>query len=160
MKNYKMLIAIIGLCLGFIQTSTAQESKKEIAKTAVFSGRIYRSDTKSGLPNVRIILLDEKKSEAKDNSLETKTDEKGNFKFENIIAGKYTVSIQAVFDKEEDVPCQLLIGKLDIPNSQLLILTEKGKKVEQIFIKGFEFKKGKEVKKEIDLVCKSLFGKQ
>lgn len=110
------------------------------------------------MPNVVIFLFDEKKSEKQNDSVETKTDEKGNFLIENVKPGKYTIIIEATFDREEDVPCQLLMGKTDEPNSTLIVETKDGKKIEHIYIKGFSFKAGKEVKKEFDLVCKSMFG--
>lgn len=126
---------------------------------ASFNGNIFRSDTKAGVPNVRVILLDEKKSGKQNNSTETTTDDKGDFLFSDIKPGKYTLAIEAVFDHEEDVPCQLLIGKVDEPNSSVLVETKEGKEIEHIFVKGFTVKAGKEIRKEIDLVCKSLFGK-
>jgi len=113
---------------------------------------------KSGVANVRVILLDEKKSDNQDNSVETKTDEKGNFAIDRVKSGRYTVIIEAIFDKEEDVPCQLLMGKIDEPNSSLIVETKNNKRIEHIFIKNFSVKEGKEIKKEFDLVCKSMFG--
>lgn len=155
MKNFKLLTLFIFAFLLFSASISAQ--KKE--KIAVFKGKVMRSDTKQPVAKVKISLLNEKKSEKQDNLVETETDEEGNFIFNGLKVGKYTISIRAVFDKEEDVPCQLLMGKINEPNSQLLVLTEGKQKVEQIFIKGFSVKAGKEINKEFDLVCKSLFGK-
>lgn len=157
MKILKTLTFFGAVFLLFSMPAAAQDSKTK--KATVFSGRIMRSDTNKAVPNVKIALLDEKKSDEKDNSAQAETDADGKFLFENVKPGKYTISIRAVFDREEDVPCQLLMGKIDEPNSQLLIITEDGKKVEQIFIKGFSVKEGKEIVKEFDLVCKSVFGK-
>lgn len=154
MKNFKLLTLFIFAFLIFSTSVSAQ--KKE--KIAVFKGKVMRSDTKQSVAKVKISLLDEKKSEKQNNSVETETDDEGNFVFDGLKAGKYTISIRAVFEKEEDVPCQLLMGKINEPNSQLLVLTEGKQKVEQIFIKGFSVKAGKEIIKEFDLVCKSLFG--
>jgi hypothetical protein len=155
MKIIKILTFFTLAFLFFSVSASAQ--KKE--KVTVFKGKVVRSDTKQVVPKVKISLLDEKKSDKQDNSVETETDEEGNFVFNNLKAGKYTISIRAFYEKEEDVPCQLLMGKIDEPNSQLLVITEKNQKVEQIFIKGFSVKAGKEITKEFDLVCKSLFGK-
>jgi hypothetical protein len=157
MKILKPLLFFTLTFLVFSATVSAQDSKEK--KATVFKGKVMRSDTNKAVPKVKILLMDEKKSDEKDNSVQTETDADGKFLFDSIKPGKYTISIRAVFEKEEDVPCQLLMGKIDEPNSQLLILTEDGKKVEQIFIKGFSVKEGKEIVKEYDLVCKSLFGK-
>lgn len=156
MKFHKQLL-ILTILLFSISIS-AQDSKKN-EKVTVFKGRVMRSDTKRPVAKVEILLMDEKKSEKQDNSVRTETDEEGNFVFNDLKAGKYTISIRAFFDNEEDVPCQLLMGKIDEPNSQLLVVTEKDKKVEQIFIKGFSVNAGKEITREFDLVCQSLFGK-
>jgi hypothetical protein len=146
------IVSILFLVLFCIQTGFSQD------KVTSFSGKVLRSDTKAAVADVKIVLLDEKKSDKQDNSVETKTDEKGNFLIENVKPGKYTIIIEATFDREEDVPCQLLMGKIDEPNSSLIVETKNGKKIEHIFIKGFSIKAGKEIKKEYDLVCKSMFG--
>ena len=156
MKNLQTTCILCFCILFFIQADLAQDSKK--GKAASFTGRIFRSDMKSGVANVRVLLLDEKKSENQDNSVETKTDEKGNFAIDQVKSGRYTVIIEAIFDKEEDVPCQLLMGKIDEPNSSLIVETKNNKRIEHIFIKNFSVKEGKEIKKEFDLVCKSMFG--
>ncbi len=140
------------------QMTVAQKGEGKKAKTATFTGAVTRSDTKQSVSGVKILLMDEKRSDKQDNSVETVTGEDGKFSFDELKAGKYTISIRASFDNEKDVPCQLLMGKIDEPNSQLLILTEGDKKIEQIFIKGFSVKAGKTIHKEFDLVCKSLFG--
>lgn len=155
MKMYK--ISLLFLLSIFLFSFAVSAQKTE--KTAVFKGKVTRSDTKKGVAKVKILLMDEKKSEKRDNSVQTETDENGNFVFNDLKAGKYTISIRAFFDKEEDVPCRLLMGKISEPNSKLLVVTEKNQKVEQIFIEGFSVKAGKEINKEFDLVCKSLFGK-
>ena len=159
MKILKSLIFLTLTLLLFSFSISAQDSKEKKEKTAVFKGKIIRSDKNEGVAKVKILLMDEKKSEKQDNSVQTETDNEGNFILENIKPGKYTISIRAYFENEEDVPCQLLMGKIKEPNSQLLIITENKYKVEQIFIKGFNIKTGKEINKEYDLVCQSLFGK-
>lgn len=159
MKTLKILTVLTFTLLLFSSAVLAQDSKQKNEKTAVFKGRIFRSDRNQPVEKVRILLMDDKKSGDKDNSVQMETDKDGKFLFENLKPGKYTISIRAVFDKEEDVPCQLLMGKIDEPDSSLLVITEGGKKIEQIFIKNFSVKGGKEINKEYDLVCKSLFGK-
>ena len=159
MKSLKLLMLVITVFLLFSVSGLAQESKAKNEKVTVFKGRVMRSDTKQPVAKVKIQLMDEKKSDTQDNSALTETDSDGNFIFNDLKPGKYTISIRAYFDREEDVPCQLLMGKINEPNSQLLVITEDKKRVEQIFIKNFSVKAGKEINKEFDLVCKSLFSK-
>lgn len=156
MKKLNILGVLFFGLLFCVQSGFSQNAKKD--KITSFSGKVFRSDTKSAVADVVIFLLDEKKSENQDNSVETKTDKEGKFSFESVKPGKYTIIIEATFDREEDVPCQLLMGKTDEPNSSLIVETKGGKKIEHIYIKGFAFKAGKVIKKEFDLVCKSMFG--
>lgn len=147
-----LLFFIAALC-GHLGVVKAQD------KVASFEGKLFRSDTDKPIANARVLLLDEKKSEKQNNSQETQTDEGGNFSFERVAAGKYTISIRVAYDKEEEVPCRFLIGKLKgEKDSALLILSEGDKKIYQIFIKGFSVKSGKNITKEYDLVCVSAFG--
>jgi hypothetical protein len=151
-----LLFFVIALC-GHFALLNAQDKSKD--KVASFKGKLFRSDTKQPIANARVMLLDDKRSDKQDNSQEVKSDAGGNFTFDSVAAGKYTLSIRVVYDKEEDVPCQLLIGKLKgEKDSQLLVISEDGKKIYQIFIKGFTVKANKDITKEYDLVCVSAFG--
>ena len=151
-----LLFFILALC-GHFAVVNAQDKSKD--KVASFKGKLFRSDTSKPIANARVILLDDKKSEKQNNSQETQTDAEGNFSFDRVVAGKYTVSIRVAYDNEEDVPCQLLLGKLKgEKDSQLLVITEGNKKIYQVFIKGFSVKAKKNITKEYDLVCVSAFG--
>jgi len=128
-------------------------------KTTTMKGKVFRSDTKQPIANAHIILLDEKKSDKKDNSIDTKTDEQGNYSFPNVAAGTYTVSIRAWYPTQDDAPCQLLAAKTADKNSAVVVAADKDKFVQQVFIKGFSVKAGKEIVKDFDFMCKSLFEK-
>ncbi len=148
-KGILVIVAILAVCL----TTSAQD------KTGSFKGKLFRSDTKAPLAGARVLLLDAKKSDTKDNSVEATTDVDGKFMFPTIAAGKYTISIRIAYDREEDVPCQLLMGRLKTEkNSKLLVLTEGNKKIYQVFIEGFSVKAGKQIDKDYDLSCVSMFG--
>jgi hypothetical protein len=147
---------LVALC-GHFTVAVAQDKGKD--KVASFKGRLFRSDTNTAVANARVILLDDNKSDKKDNSQEVKSDADGNFSFDSVVAGKYTLSIRVTYENEEDVPCQLLFGKITgEKNSQLLVISEAGKKIYQIFIKEFTVKPNKNITKEYDLVCVSAFG--
>ena len=151
-----LLVSILALC-GNPALVDGQDKSKE--KVASFKGKLFRSDTNKPIPDARVILLDEKKSDKKDRSQDAKSDTDGKFSFDRVEAGQYTIAIRVVYDKEEDVPCQLLMGKLKgEKESQLLVITEGSKKIYQIFIKGFTVKANKDITKEFDLACISAFG--
>jgi hypothetical protein len=151
-----ILLSIAALC-GHFALVGAQDKSKE--KVASFKGKLFRSDTKQPIANAQVILLDEKKSDKQDHSQDVKSDAEGNFAFEKVAAGKYTLAIRVVYDKEEDVPCQLLLGKLKgEKESSVLVISEGGKKIYQIFIKDFTVKANRDITKEYDVACVSAFG--
>jgi hypothetical protein len=157
-KSLKIAVLLFAIGLfGHFAIVKGQDKSNE--KVASFNGKLFRSDTDKPIVNARVILIDEKKSERQNNSLEVSTGADGTFTFERVVAGKYTLSIRVVYDKEEEVPCQFLMGKLNgEKDSQLLVITENDKKIYQIFIKGFTVKANKNITKEYDLVCISAFG--
>lgn len=127
-------------------------------KTVSMKGKVFRSDTKAPIPDATLLLMDENKSSAKDNTVEAKTDEQGNYVFEKVVPGKYTVSIRAWYKTQEDAPCQLLMAKTADKGSMVMVARDKNEFVQQVFIKGFSVKAGKEVVKDFDFACKSMFG--
>jgi Carboxypeptidase regulatory-like domain len=96
-------------------------------KTTSMKGKVFRSDTKQPIANGVIILLDQKKSDKQDNSIDTKTDDQGNYSFPNVSAGTYTISIRAWYTTQEDAPCQLLIAKTADKNSTVAVMRDKDK---------------------------------
>jgi hypothetical protein len=127
-------------------------------KTVSLKGKVIRSDTKQPIANALIVLLDEKKSEKQDNSVEAKSNEEGNYVFEKLAPGKYTVSIRAWYATQEDAPCQLLMAKTSDKGSTVMVARDKDRFVQQVFIKGFTVKAGKDIVRDFDFACKSMFG--
>jgi hypothetical protein len=149
---------LISLCLLLLLLSTSSFADDK-PKTSSMKGRIFRSDTKQPIANAQIILLDKSKAKDKNNSIDTTTDEQGNYNFPAIAADTYIVSIRAWYPREEDTPCQLLAAKTADKNSSVVIMQDKGKYLQQVFIDNFSVKAGKEVVKDFDFACKSLFEK-
>jgi len=65
-----LLLALLLISLG-VGASFADDSQKTVS----VKGKIFRSDTKEPIANALILLLDEKKSDKHDNSVEARTDE-------------------------------------------------------------------------------------
>jgi hypothetical protein len=65
-------------------------------KTTSMKGKVFRSDTNQPIANAQIVLLDEKKSDKQDNSIDTKTDGQGNYSFPTVASGVYTVHSRLV----------------------------------------------------------------
>lgn len=158
MNKFPVLILLAALLYSVAEMPGIATGKAE-EKFAVVKGTIYRVDKDHPAAEARITLLDEKKSGGKDNSVEAETDSHGNFVFEKVAEGKYTVSIRTWHKTQKDVPCQFLAAKTKDKNSSLVVMQDKDKFVEQIFIKDFSIKAGKENVKEFDIACQSLFAK-
>lgn len=155
----KALSLIFALSLLFLASQVSGDARnKSKGKTATLKGRVYREDKDHPVADAVLVLLDEKKSKDRDNSVEAKTDAQGDFVFENVAEGKYTVSIRTWHNSQEDVPCQLLMAKTKDKDSMVIVARDKDKFVEQIFIKGFPVKAGKENVKDFDIACKRMFG--
>jgi Carboxypeptidase regulatory-like domain len=184
MRKHLQLLAIavfVTTLCGQLSLTTAQDKSKD--KVASFKGRVFRSDTKQSFPNAQVVLTDEKKSEKRDNSQETHTDAGGNFSFDRVVAGKYTLTIRAEFEKEDDVPCRMNLSKLsnntdpstaaiaqilsqnvtmdvEVKNGKdkmlISVKPEDKKFIEQIQIKGLTLKASESAAREFDLVCPGL----
>jgi predicted phage tail protein len=152
--NIRKLFALGALFLVMCTLSRATDQPK----TTSLNGKVFLSATKQPVANATIILLDEKKSDKRDNSVETQTDAEGNYSFTQVAAGTYTVSIRAWYPTQEAAPCQLLMAKTAEKNSTMMVARDKNEFVQQLFIKGFSIKAGKEMTKDFDFTCKSMFG--
>jgi hypothetical protein len=152
MKSTLIVLLLASLFVG------GQMKKEGEEKIAVIRGKVYRSDTNQPIANAEISFLDEKKSEKQDNSADTRADAEGNYTI-RVREGRYTVAIRSGYKKQEDAPCQLLMGKTRDKNSMIMIMRDREIFYQQLFIKEFSVKAGKEINKDFDFVCKSLFEK-
>ena len=148
--------ALIAICFALGLPGTSVPATTAQAKFSVVKGTVYRGDKSRPAAGAIIVLLDEKAGGG-GNSIETKADEEGNYVFERVAEGRYTVGIQTRHSRKEDVPCQLLVAKTKDKNSTVVILADKETYVEQIFIQGFSIKAGKEIGRDFDIACKSAF---
>ena len=154
--NTSRFPTVLGLLLLTFSVSTFAGDQ---TKTVSMKGKVFRSDTNQPIANAVIVLLNEKKSDKQNTSVDTKTDDQGNYSFPNVTAGVYTVSIRAWYPTQEDAPCQFLMAKTADKNSSVVVARDKDKFVQQVFIKGFAIKAGKEITKDFDFACKSMFAK-
>jgi hypothetical protein len=157
MRKFLSIVFVIAVLFSLSSIPGDAENKSK-DKFAVLKGRVYREDKDHPVADALIVLLDDKKPGAEGNSVEAKTDAQGNFVFEKVTEGKYTISIRTWHNSQEDVPCQLLLAKTKDKDSSLVVMKDKDKFVEQIFIKGFSVKAGKEVVRDFDIACKGMFG--
>ncbi len=149
----------IAWVMAFMAAGLALAGKTNASgKTSTVKGTLYRGDKSHPVSGATIILLDERKSQNSDRTVDTKADENGKFQFPSVAESDYTVSIRTWYDRQEDVPCQLLMAKTKDKNSTVVVVHDHGKYVEQVFIRGFSIKGGKDIAKDFDIACSSMFG--
>ncbi len=155
MKNLGSFAMLMLLC-SFATVNLAGQQASSKAELGIIKGKVFRSDMNEPISNSYILLMQDKDSSAEVEHFDVRTDENGNYHFNNIPTGKYTVSIYAWFSKKSDAPCQ---------NSSKAKIVDKGKvKVEWqyksnafmeiVTIKGFSVEGNREMVKNFDLVCK------
>jgi hypothetical protein len=148
-----LLISVVGL------GSTVLGYKRLTGTPSTFQGKLFRSDTNGPVAGAKLALMPVKASNGHEPALETSTGADGTFAFEQVPEGKYTLSMSAVYDTEDAVPCKLLMGKIKgEKDSVIVVMSKNGKYNYQVFIKGLVFKSGKALTKEYDLACVSAFG--
>jgi hypothetical protein len=150
------MVTVISM-LGGLATVAPGIKAQAKEKVAIVKGTVYRGDKEHRVAGATLVLLDEKAG-GRGNSVEANADENGNYTFDRVVEGKYTISIRTWYDRAEDVPCQLLAAKTKDKDSTLIVIKDKAKYVEQVLIKGFAVKANKEISRDFDIACKTLFG--
>lgn len=140
-------VAMLGLAAAKMAVATSKPSSVK--------GSIYRGDKSHPVSGAVIVFLDQKHS---GEGFGTKTDENGSYEIPNVIEGRYTVSIRTWHDRQEDVPCKLLLAKTKDKGSSVLVLYDQGKYVEQIFVEGFSVSSGKPIERDFDITCIGMWG--
>ena len=151
---------IVGLIASIALMTVVSINAGQTNTSVILKGKVFLSDKKHPVANAAIQLLPDKKSDDRPGA-ETKTNENGDYQFNNLAAGKYSVYIKSFYKRHEDVPCQLLLGKTKDDNSTLVVLDQDGQIIQQVMIKSFSVKAGKdkEILKDFDITCSPVFGK-
>ncbi|MEO6392535.1 MAG: carboxypeptidase-like regulatory domain-containing protein [Pyrinomonadaceae bacterium] len=155
----QILISAVAVIALFVAAQTPGDAHiRASGKTSSFKGKIFLGDKTHSIADAEIMLMDDKKSDKQNNTVETKTDAEGNFSFASVAEGKYTVSIRSWYNTQEEAPCQFLVAKTKDKESSVIVMKDKDKFVQQIFINNFTVKGGKEIVRDFDIVCHSMFG--
>ena len=155
MKYSRMLATFILLCLFATSIIEGQHQEPNKAKSCTIKGKVFRSDSNEAISNSYILLIQEKDSPTQVEHFDVRTDGTGDYRFKEVPAGKYTVSIYAWFPAKGDVPCRnspeaktVGAGKVTVEwqwKSQAFM--------EVVTINGFSVEAGQERVKDFDLVC-------
>lgn len=150
-------IAVVVLVLvtmpNIVSRSNAQIAASE---SATLGGRVFRSDTNATTGNAYILLMQEKEKRAEAKHFDIRTNADGKYRFANIPAGKYTVSVYSWYRDRSDVPCG------DSPDAKTAdeghVTVEWQRKsdafMEVITIKGFSIETDHDTTKDFDVACR------
>ena len=119
-------------------------------------GKVFRSDFNEAISNSYILLMQEKDSPLRVEHFDGRTDEKGDYRFRDIPAGKYTVSIYAWFRDKGNVPCQNPLGAKTVDGGKVTVEWQWKSQafMEIVTIKEFSVDSGQQKIKDFDLFCK------
>src|ERR1051325_9926248 len=94
------LFAMFMLLCSFATINLEGQQVSSKLESAIIRGKVFRSDTNETIPNSYILLMQEKDSPAQVEHFDLRTDEMGDYRFNNIPSGKYTVFVYAWFPKK------------------------------------------------------------
>lgn len=153
MKHLGMFALLMMFC-SFTTGNLERQQESSQVESSIVKGKVYRSDTNEPIPNSYILL--EKDSPAPFQHFDVRTDENGNYRFDSISAGKYTVSIYAWFRKKSDVPCQNSSEGKTAGDGTVIVGWQRKSDafIEIVTIKGFSMPRNGEKIKDFDLVCR------
>ena len=150
------LFAMVMLLSSFTTGTLVGQQEYSKVESGIIKGKVFRSDTNESISNSYILLMQEKESPTQVEHYDLRTDENGDYRFNNIPAGKYTISIYAWFSKKNDVPCQNGSEARTVDNGKVKVEWQHKSEafMEIVTIKGFSVEGGQEKVKNFDLACK------
>lgn len=153
------LVATVLFLTAAVAATRASAQKKK--KVSTLSGVIYRGDREHPVAGAQVVLTAVKSGRHEDENLraETRSDAAGAYRLDNLEAANYRVTIRTAYAAAEEVPCKLHPARTADEHSLVTMLEEDGKFIEQVFISHFPVKAGKQLAKDFDLTCQSVFAK-
>ena len=156
--KYSRNFAIFVLLCCFAASNLGGEEPQERSKVGLctIKGKIFRSDSNEAISNSYILIMQEKDSPLQVEHFDIRTDDKGDYRFRDIPAGRYTVSIYAWFSKRSGVPCQSSSTAKTTDQGKVTVEWQRKSEafMEIVTIKGFSVEAGHETLKDFDLLCK------
>jgi hypothetical protein len=151
-------VLAMSMLLGLSATSSVKGRRnRELTKVepCTIKGKVFRSDSNEAISNAYILLMREKDPPVQIEHFDVRTDEKGDYLFRDVPAGKYTVSIYGWFRNKSDVPCQNPVEARTVDDGKATVEWQQksGAFMEIVTIKGFSVLAGQEKVKDLDLVC-------
>ena len=154
MKSKKMAMTFI--CLGLLSFSNGTWPQAQVIKNkpTALSGKIFRSDTNQPVAGATINIWN-----AQGNRLETKTNEKGYYSFEQTKPGTYKVNIHVRYGKLADSPCSVFGSRVTADKKSDVTMKDEGLGFVDVWVSMDDFKitAGKPNIKDFDVACKGTY---
>src|SRR5437773_8465794 len=156
--SMKRIPIAVGLLLFTVIVNVSPRAQSQLAnsESGTLSGKVFRSDTNVAIDNSYILLMEEKEARAEAKHFDMRTDADGKYRFTNIPAGKYTVSIYSWYRNRLDVPCTDSLDAKTADGGHVTVEWQPKSDafMEIITIKGFSIETDHDTAKDFDVACR------
>jgi len=153
----RVLITVVFLFLATSLTiSLPANAQRFIPSSGTFSGKVFRSDTNVAISNSYILLMQEKEKRVEAQHFDTRTDADGRYRFTDIPAAKYTVSIYSWYPNRTDAPCAHSANGKTVDGGHVTVEWQRKSNafMEVVIIKGFVIDRDHGTSKDFDVTCR------
>jgi hypothetical protein len=151
-----VLIMVVFILLAMSLTISAPANAgRFISRSGTFSGEVFRSDKNVAISNSYILLMQEKEKRVEAQHFDTRTDATGRYRFTDIPAATYTVSIYSWYPNRTDVPCADSTDGKTIDEGHVTVEWQRKSSafMEIVTIKGFVIDGEHVTSKDFDVAC-------
>jgi hypothetical protein len=155
MKRVPMPVVLILLAASVV-IMLPVNAQRIISNPRTLTGKIFRSDTNVPISNSYILLMQETEKPVDAQHFDTRTDDNGKYKFDNILAAKYTVSIYSWYRDRSDVPCADSADGKTVDDGHVTVEWQwKGNAFREVVtIKGFAIDSEHDTSRDFDVACR------
>ena len=155
MKCVLVMVVFIPLAIS-LTISVPANAERFISGSGTFSGKVFRSDTNVAISNSYILLMQEKEKRVEAQHFDTRTDADGRYRFTNISAAKYTVSIYSWYLNRADAPCADSANGKTVDEGHVTVEWQRKSNefMEIVTIKGFVIDGEHGTSKDFDVACR------
>jgi len=155
MKRVPIVVALILLATS-VTTMPPVNCQRVISNTGTLNGKVFRSDTNVPISNSYILLMQETEKPVDAQHFDTRTDDKGKYKFNDILAGKYTVLIYSWYRNRSDVPCAESTAAKTVDDGHVTVEWQwkSNAFMEIVTLRGFAIDADHERSKDFDVACR------
>jgi len=155
MKRVTIAIALILLTTS-VATMPRVNGQRVISNPGTLKGKVFRSDTNVPISNSYILLIQETEKSVDAQHFDTRTNDEGEYKFNDILAAKYTVSIYSWYRNRSDVPCVESTDAKTVDEGHVTVEWQwkSNAFMEIVTLRGFAIYADHERSKDFDVACR------